>query len=130
MTSNDSYSESNISLYTKENNRKTTSGFFPLLKYKENLYNSCHSKFSKFLNRSNDIKLLINNKMNKKISLNDFIINSYNNLNENKLTPIPYINKRKLKNNLEKKELKNFQRNVVFMRRLEYTNKMNEKREK
>ena len=128
MTSNDSYSESNISLYTKENNRKTTSGFFPLLKYKENLYNSCHSKFSKFLNRSNDIKLLINNKMNKKISLNDFIINSYNNLNENKLTPIPYINKRKLKNNLEKKELKNFQRNVVFMRRLEYTNKMNEKK--
>ena len=128
MTSNDSYSESNISLYTKENNRKTTSGFFPLLKYKENLYNSCHSKFSKFLNRSNDIKLLINNKMNKKISLNDFIINSYNNLYENKLTPIPYINKRKLKNNLEKKELKNFQRNVVFMRRLEYTNKMNEKK--
>ena len=59
MTSNDSYSESNISLYTKENKRKTASGFFPLLKFKENLYNSCQTKFSKFLNRSGDIKLLI-----------------------------------------------------------------------
>ena len=128
MAANKSCSESNISLYTKENNRKTVNGYFPLLKFKENLYNSCQTKFSNFLNRSNDIKLLVNNKINKKISINDYIINSYNNLNENKLTPIPYINKRKLKNNIEKRELKNFQRNVVFMRRLEYTNKMNEKK--
>ena len=126
MTTNNSISESNTSLFIKDNNRKTISGFFPLLKYKENLYNSCQSKFSKFLNKSHDIKLLINNRINEKISINDYIINSYNNLNENKLTPIPFINKRKLKNNLEKKELKNFQRNVVFMRRLEYTNKMYE----
>ena len=126
MTTNNSISESNTSLFIKDNNRKTVSGFFPLLKYKENLYNSCQSKFSKFLNKSHDIKLLINNRINEKISINDYIINSYNNLNENKLTPIPFINKRKLKNNLEKKELKNFQRNVVFMRRLEYTNKMYE----
>ena len=128
MAANKSCSESNTSLYTKENNRKTVNGYFPLLKYKENLYNSCQTKFSNFLNRSNDIKLQVNNKINKKISINDYIINSYNNLNENKLTPIPYINKRKLKNNIEKRELKNFQRNVVFMRRLEYTNKMNEKK--
>ena len=128
MTTNNSITESNISLYTKDNNRKTISGYFPLLKFKENLYYSCQTKFSKFLNKSNDIKLLINNKVNEKISLNDYIINSYNNLNENKLTPIPYINKRKLKNNLERNELKNFQRNVVFMRRLEYTNKMKEKK--
>ena len=128
MATNDSYSETNISLYTKENKRKTASGFFPLLKFKENLYNSCQTKFSKFLNRSSDIKLLVNNKINEKIPLNDYIINSYNNLNESKLTPIPYINKRKLKNNLEKRELKNFQRNVVFMRRLEYTNKIKEKK--
>ena len=128
MQANDSFSESNISLYTKGNKRKTSSGYFPLLKFKEKLYNSCQTKFSKFLNRSNDIKLLINNKINKKISINDYITNSYNNLNESKLTPIPYINKRKLKNNVEKRELKNFQRNVVFMRRLEYTNKMNEKK--
>ena len=128
MQANDSFSESNISLYTKDNKRKTSSGYFPLLKFKEKLYNSCQTKFSKFLNRSNDIKLLINNKINKKISINDYITNSYNNLNESKLTPIPYINKRKLKNNVEKRELKNFQRNVVFMRRLEYTNKMNEKK--
>ena len=126
MTTNNSISESNTSLYIRDNNRKTVSGFFPLLKYKENLYNSCHNKFSKFLNKSHDIKLLINNKINEKISINDYIINSYNNLKENKLTPIPYINNRKLKNNLEEKELKNFQRNVVFMRRLEYTNKMYE----
>ena len=130
MTTNDSCSETNISLYTKENKRKTTSGYFPLLKFTENLYNSCQTKFSKFLNRSSDIKLLINNKINQKIPLNDYIINSYNNLNETKLTPIPYINKRKLKNNHEKRELKNFQRNVVFMRRLEYTNKMKEKKTK
>ena len=128
MGANDSYSETNISLYTKENKRKTATGFFPLLKFKENLYNSCQTKFSKFLNRSGDIKLLINNKINEKIPLNDYIINSYNNLNESKLTPIPYINKRKLKNNIEKRELKNFQRNVVFMRRLEYTNKIKEKK--
>ena len=128
MTTNNSISESNTSIYIRDNNnnRKTVSGYFPLLKYKENLYNSCQSKFSKFLNKSHDIKLLINNRINEKISINDYIVNSYNNLNENKLTPIPYINKRKLKNNLEKKELKNFQRNVVFMRRLEYTNKMYE----
>ena len=72
--------------------------------------------------------MIINNKINEKIPLNDYIINSYNNLNESKLTPIPYINKRKLKNNIEKRELKNFQRNVVFMRRLEYTNKIKEKK--
>ncbi len=126
MTTNNSISESNTSLYTKDNNRKTVSGFFPLLKYKENLYNSCQSKYSKFLNKSHDIKLVINNRINEKISINDYIINSYHNLNENKLTPIPFINKRKLKNNLEKKELNNFQRNVVFMRRLEYSNKMYE----
>ena len=128
MTTNNSNTESNISLYTKDNNRKTVSGYFPLIKFNENLYYSCQTKLSNFLNKSNDIKLLINNKVNEKISLNDYIINSYNNLNENKLTPIPYINKRKLKNNLERKELKNFQRNVVFMRRLEYTNKMKEKK--
>ena len=128
MKTNDSFSDSNLSLYTKENKGKTSSGYFPLLKFKEKLYNSCQTKFSKFLNRSNDIKLLINNKINKKISITDYITNSYNNLNESKLTPIPYINKRKLKNNVEKRELKNFQRNVVFMRRLEYTNKMNEKK--
>ena len=58
MATNDSYSETNISLYTKENKRKTSSGYFPLLKFKENLYNSCQTKFSKFLNRSSDIKLL------------------------------------------------------------------------
>ena len=130
MTSNNSIEETNISLYTKENNRRTVSGYFPLLKYKENLYNSCQTKFSKFLNKSSDIKLLVNNKINEKISSNDYIINSYNNLNENRLTPIPYINKRKSKNNIEKKELKNFQRNVVLMRRLEYTNKINEKKTK
>ena len=109
-TFNVSYSETNISLYTKDNKRKTVSGNFPLLKFKENLYNSCQTKFSEFLNKSNDIKLLINNKINEKISLNDYIINSYNNLKEPKLT------------------LNNFQRNVVFMRRLEYTNKMKEKK--
>ena len=128
MKTNDSFSDSNLSLYTKENKGKTSSGYFPLLKFKENLYNSCQTKFSNFLNRSNDIKLVINNKINKKISINDYITNSCNNLNESKLTPIPYINKRKLKNNIERRELKNFQRNVVFMRRLEYTNKMNEKK--
>ena len=58
MQANDSFSESNISLYTKDNKRKTSSGYFPLLKFKEKLYNSCQTKFSKFLNRSNDIKLL------------------------------------------------------------------------
>ena len=76
MTTNNSITESNISLYTKDNNRKTISGYFPLLKFKENLYYSCQTKFSKFLNKSNDIKLLINNKVNEKISLNDYIINS------------------------------------------------------
>jgi hypothetical protein len=44
------------------------------------------------------------------------------------LTPIPYISKRKIKNKEEKKELKNYQRNVVLMRRLEYSNKMKEKK--
>ena len=126
IITNDSNTASNISIYTKENNRKTASGFFPLLKFRENLYNSCQNKFSKFINKTCDIKLLINNKINQKIPLNDYIINSYNNKYENKLTPIPYINKRKLKNNLEKAELKNFQRNVVLMRRLEYTNKIQE----
>ena len=42
------------------------------------------------------------------------------------LTPIPFINKRRIKNEGEKKELKNLERNVVLMRRLEYSNKIKE----
>jgi hypothetical protein len=46
------------------------------------------------------------------------------------LTPIPYISKRRIKNNIEKNDLNNFQRNVVLMRRLEYESKMKEKKMK
>ena len=118
-TQNDSYEESN---YSNNNiNIKNSLGHFPLLKFNENLYNSCQSKYCHFLNnRKTDIKIIINNKINQQISLDDYILNS----DYKDLTPIPFISKRKIKNNQEKKELKNFQRNVVLMRRLEYSCKM------
>lgn len=124
-TQNESNTESNYSTYIKDTNNKTSLGLFPLLNFNQNLYNRCKSKYSKYLNnRKNDIKVIINNKLNQKISLNDYILNS----NCNELTPIPIMNKRKIKNYQEKIELKNFQRNAVLMRRLEYTNKMKQKK--
>ena len=124
-TVNDSDEESNNS--NKNFNIKNSLGHFPLLKFNENLYNSCQSKYCDFLNnRKTDIKLIINNKINQQISLDDYISNS----DCNELTPIPFISKRRIKNNQEKKELKNFQRNVVLMRRLEYSCKMKEKKMK
>ena len=123
-TTNETCTESNYSSFIKEPNQKNALGYFPLLKFKENLYSTCQSKFSEFINTKKDeLKLIINNKINQQISINDYIHNSPN----VKLTPIPSINKRKIKNEGEKKELKKFQRNVVLMRRLEYANKMKEK---
>ena len=127
-TTNETCCESNYSSFFKEANQKNSLGYFPLLKFKENLYSTCQSKFSEYINSKNTtLKLIINNKINQKISINDYLHNSLNDMGENKLTPIPSINKRKIKNEGEKKELKNFQRNVVLMRRLEYANKMKEK---
>ena len=113
--------ESNNSSNIKEINNKNPIGYFPLLKFKENLYNSCQSKYSEFINsRKSDIKLIIDNKTNQQITLDDYI----SNYNFSELTPIPFINKRKIKNSQENKELKNYQRNAVLMRRIEYENKM------
>ena len=127
MKMNDSYTESNCPSFIKDSYQRN-SGYFPLLKFKENLYNTCQSKFSEFINnKRSDLKLIVNNKINQKISINDYINNTSNDTGSEKLTPIPIINKRKIKNEGEKKELKKFQRNVVLMRRLEYANKMKEK---
>ena len=126
-TTHETCDESNYSSFMKETYQKNSLGYFPLLKFKENLYNTCQSKFSEYANSKGELKLIINNKINQQISINDYIHNSSNEIGANKLTPIPAINKRKIKNEGEKKELKNFQRNVVLMRRLEYTNKMKEK---
>ena len=118
----------NNSIYpsTTKNNQSNS---FPLLKFKQKLYNSCQNKFSQYASiKSQDLKFLINNKIQQNISLSDYL--DISNTLTNHLTPIPYINKRKLKNEREKKELKNFQRNVVMMRRLEYANKMKEKNTK
>ena len=126
-TTNETCSESNYSSFIKESFQKNSLGYFPLLKFKENLYNTCQSKFSEYINNKKDyLKLIVNNKINQQISINDYIHNSFNDMNT-KLTPIPSINKRGIKNEGEKKELQNFQRNVVLMRRLEYTKKMREK---
>ena len=121
---NETCTDSNYSSFAKDASQKN----FPLLKFKENLYNICQSKFSKYINnKKTDLRLVVNNKINQQISINDYFNNSPNDNDSNKLTPIPSINKRKIKNEGEKKELKNFQRNVVLMRRLEYANKMKEK---
>ncbi len=128
-TTNETYTESNYSSLVKETNQRNSLGNFPLLKFKENLYNTCQTKFSQYINnKKSDLKLIVNNKINQQISITDYFNNSPNDKDySNKLTPIPSINKRKIKNEGEKKELKNFQRNVVLMRRLEYANKMKEK---
>ena len=129
--SKESLIETNYSTNIKWSKPRISSGSFPLLKFNENLYNSCQLNFSKYLsNKRNDIKLIINNKIYQHISLNDYITNisNYTNSDQLKLTPIPFINKRKIKNAIEKKDLKNFQRNVVLMRRLEYESKMKEKK--
>ena len=121
---NETCADSNYSSFAKEASQKN----FPLLKFNENLYNICQSKFSNYINsKKTDLRLMVNNKINQQISINDYFNNSPNDNDSNKLTPIPSINKRKIKNEGEKKELKNFQRNVVLMRRLEYANKMKEK---
>ena len=128
-TTNETYTESHYSSFVKETNQRNSLGYFPLLKFKENLYNTCQSKFSEYINnKKSELRLIVNNKINQQVSINDYFNNSPNNADySNKLTPIPSINKRKIKNEGEKKELKNFQRNVVLMRRLEYANKMKEK---
>jgi len=127
MKMTETYTESNCPSFIKDSFQRS-SGYFPLLKFKENLYNVCQSKFSEFINnKRGDLKLIINNKINQQISINDYINNTSNDTGSEKLTPIPIINKRKIKNEGEKKELKKFQRNVVLMRRLEYANKMKEK---
>ena len=131
--SKETFNESNDSTKINSFNPRTSSGYFPLLKFNENLYNSCQSKFSKFIkNKRNDIKLIVNNKINEHISINDYMSKTNNNISSDKLilTPIPYMSKRRIKNNIEKKDLKNFQRNVVLMRRLEYESKMREKKMK
>ena len=45
---NETCSESFYTSYTKDTNQKSSSKFHPLLKFKENLYNLCQSKFSKY----------------------------------------------------------------------------------
>ena len=45
-------------------------------------------------------------------------------LPENSLTPIPNINKQKIKNKFENKELANAERTAVYIRRLEYSTGM------
>jgi len=125
-TNYETYTESNYSSYIKDSNQKNLSGYHPYLKFNESLYNKCQSKFSEFAsNKKNDLKLLVNSQTKEKISIKDFLENSSNDIN--KLTPIPFINKRKIKNEREKKDLKNLERNVVLMRRLEYANKIKEK---
>ena len=125
-TNYETYTESNYSSYIKDSNQKSSSGYYPFLKFNENLYNKCQSKFSEFAShKKNDLKLMINSQTKEKISIKDFLENSSNDIN--KLTPIPFINKRKIKNEGEKKDLKNLERNVVLMRRLEYANKIKEK---
>ena len=125
-TTNETCSDSNYSSFNKESFQKNTSGYSPFLKFNENLYNKCQSKFSEFAsNKKNDLKLMINSQTKEKISIKDFLENESNTFN--KLTPIPFINKRRIKNEGEKKEFKNLERNVVLMRRLEYANKIKEK---
>ena len=124
-TTHETCSDSNYSSFMKDSNRKNLSGYSPFHKFTENLYNKCQSKFSEFAtNNKNDLKLMINSQTKEKISIKDFFENTNNDIN--KLTPIPFISKRKIKNEGEKKELKNLQRNVVLMRRLEYANKIKE----
>ena len=124
-TTNETCSDSYYSSFNKESFQKNSTGFSPFLKFNENLYNKCQSKFSEFAsNKKNDLKLMINSQTKEKISIKDFLENTQNTFN--KLTPIPFISKRKIKNEGEKKELKNLERNVVLMRRLEYANKIKE----
>ena len=124
-TNHETYADSNYSSNNKDSNQKNSLVLYPFLNFNESLYNKCQSKFSEFAtHKKNDLKLMINSQTKEKISIKDFLENSSNDIN--KLTPIPFINKRKIKNEGEKKELKNLQRNVVLMRRLEYANKIKE----
>ena len=124
-TNYETYTDSNYSSYIKDSNQKNSLVLYPFLNFNESLYNKCQSKFSEFAtHKKDDLKLMINSQTKEKISIKDFLENSSNDIN--KLTPIPFINKRKIKNEGEKKELKNLQRNVVLMRRLEYANKIKE----
>ena len=124
-TNHETYADSNYSSNIKDSNQKNSLVLYPFLNFNESLYNKCQSKFSEFAtHKKNDLKLMINSQTKEKISIKDFLENSSNDIN--KLTPIPFINRRKIKNEGEKKELKNLQRNVVLMRRLEYANKIKE----
>ena len=60
-TTNETCDESNYSSFMKETYQKNSLGYFPLLKFKENLYNTCQSKFSEYANSKGELKL-INNK--------------------------------------------------------------------
>lgn len=90
------------------------------------LYNKYKGNFEKYLKRHQDsMNFVIDNKTQKKIKATDFL--SHRNetkLFQLRLTPIPYVSRRKIVDENGRKEFYNVKRSIVSMRRLEYTSEL------
>ena len=91
------------------------------------LYFKVKENYSSYLKQNqNSIKLLIDNRTLEKIKASEYLNNQNENININnkKLTLIPYISTRNIKSEREKKELTKLERSAVCLRRIEYSIRM------
>ena len=88
-------------------------------------YIQIKQNYDSYLKRNKNIKLLKENSTLRKITSKDYLEQKkYNNKNENNnLELMPFIPNKKI-NKRKKEELKNIQRNVISMRRFEYSMKV------
>ena len=88
-------------------------------------YIQIKQNYDSYLKRNKNIKLLKENSTLRKITSKDYLEQKkYNNKNENNnLELMPFIPNKRI-NKRKKEELKNIQRNVISMRRFEYSMKV------
>ena len=88
-------------------------------------YIQIKQNYDSYLKRNKNIKLLKENSTLRKVTSKDYLEQKkYNNKNENNnLELMPFIPNKKI-NKRKKEELKNIQRNVISMRRFEYSMKV------
>ena len=88
------------------------------------LYSFFQEKYSNYIHqRRNDLKFFISNKINSKITCDEYL-NSEEQIK--KLTPMPYIPKSKIINFNQEKEFNEFKGNIKMMRRYEYAQKIDQ----
>ena len=88
------------------------------------LYSFFQEKYADYIHqRRNDLKFYTSNKINSKITCDEYL-NSPEQVK--KLTPMPYISKRKIINFNQEKKFNEFKGSIIMMRRYEYTQKIDQ----